>query len=95
MKVKFFSIFDAKIGEHARPVNFMTVGQAVRTFADLAKDKETEVGAHPEDFTLFELGEFDTENGKFTNLNTPLSHGVAVEYLAKAQDLSVVGETVV
>lgn len=44
---------------------------AVRLLADSVEAKEGICGKHPEDFQLFQLGEFDDQSGQFKNLNTP------------------------
>lgn len=80
MKVKIFSVQDSKAGVFMQPFPAVNELVALRGFADAAKDKVTNVGKHPEDFNLFELGEFDDQEGKFTNLNTPKMLGTANQY---------------
>lgn len=36
---------------------------------------------YPGDYTLFDLGEFDEETATFTLSSTPISLGVAVEFV--------------
>lgn len=86
MKQKMYSVYDAKIGVFNNPMVFLTHGQALRGWMDIANDPSTEIGKHPEDFTLFELAEYDPETGKFENLITPKSHGTALEYKTRAQN---------
>lgn len=40
-------------------------GAAIRGFADLCKDKNTDVGKHADDYELYILGDFEqTDNGE-------------------------------
>lgn len=80
MKFKIFSVFDSKAENFNTPVFMPTEGQALRSFDDMVKNKESEISKHPEDYTLFVLGEFDSDIGLVTPLNTPKSLGLATEF---------------
>lgn len=56
MKKKTYCVYDSKVGVYGTPFYFLTHGQALRGWVDIANDPNTEIGKHPEDFTLFELG---------------------------------------
>ena len=56
---KIFSVFDSKAELYLTPFFMKTKGEAVRGFEDVANDKNSAIGRHPEDYTLFELGEYD------------------------------------
>lgn len=88
MKLKVFAVFDSAVKTYARPFLMQSTQQAVRAFGDLANDSSTEVHKHPQDYTLFEIAEYDEERGCYENLQTPHSLGVAIEY--KKKDLSPV-----
>jgi len=76
-----FAIFDSKAKYFNKPFMFQSKGEAVRGFSDLANDTQTEIGRHPEDFTLFYLGEYMQDKGSFKNAISPESLGVAIEYI--------------
>ncbi|AAG45347.1 nonstructural protein [Bdellovibrio phage phiMH2K] len=80
MQLKVFSIRDSKTGVYGTPFYQHTHGQAERSFQQLAKDPQSTVANHPEDFDLFHLGEYDDQTGKLTPLDTP-------EHCVKAIDL--------
>lgn len=81
MKLKVFSIRDAKAEAFMRPFFSPTVGLAKRSFADLVNSGNGEpVAKHPEDFCLFELGEFEELTGRLIELAQPVSHGIATTY---------------
>ena len=78
---KVFTVFDSKIGSYCAPFFLKARGEAIRSFVDTAQGKDSLISSHPEDFTLFELGEFDDLNATFVLHPTPISLGVAVELI--------------
>lgn len=83
MKSQVFAVFDQAAAAYMQPFFMIARGQAVRVFSDMARDVATNIGRHPEDFTLFYLGEFDDEKGQFVVPSTPVSLGKASEFLAR------------
>lgn len=81
MLMKVFSIFDIKAGAFDRPFFAQTVGIAIRSFTDAINDKNSPFNKYPDDFTLFELGEFDDSSGIITALPAPQSVGNAIQYI--------------
>ena len=83
MKYKIFSIFDSKAENFNTPIFLPTEGQAIRIFDDMVNDQadKSEIAKHPEDYTLFCLGEFDSDAGLVTPLTTPKSLGLAQEFV--------------
>lgn len=80
MKKKLFAVHDAKIGLYAEPFFLLTTADAVRGWITVSNDQNTQIGKYPEDFTLFELGEYDDETGVVANHQVPLSLGLALNY---------------
>lgn len=83
MIVKVFCVYDSKAEAYMSPFFMHSRGQALRAFGDTAQDSESQIGKHPEDFTLFELGEYDDDSASFHLLSTPHSLGVAIELIPK------------
>lgn len=81
MKFKIFSIYDSKAQQFNTPIFLAQEGQAIRAFDDLCNNKDSEVSKHPEDYTIFAIGEFDDDNGLVTPLTTPKSLGLALEFI--------------
>lgn len=81
MAKKIFAVYDAAVSAYKNPFFMDTSGQAIRGWIDVVNDEKTEFNKHPDDFTLFELGEYDELNGVFENHNTPISHGTALKYI--------------
>ena len=72
MKFKVFSIRDTKAGTYNAPFLQYSAGEAQRTFAKLKSDTNTDVNKFPEDFDLYQLGEFDNETGKYASEESPV-----------------------
>ena len=66
MKLQAYTIYDVASGTYMRPFYSEADGQAIRGFKDIATDKDHEVGKHPEDYTLYRIGDFNTTTGKMT-----------------------------
>lgn len=87
MKLVIFSVYDSKVQSYANPFYANHRGEALRGLEEVANDKTHNIGKYPADFTLFELGNFDSDTGKFVLHSTPISLGVAIEYV-KSHDVS-------
>jgi hypothetical protein len=90
MMLKIFSVYDSKSATFARPFFDVSLGSALRSFADIAKDKSHPIGVHPEDYSLFQLGEWNDANAVFTSLPAPVSLGLALELVASSNPPTVV-----
>lgn len=69
MILKMFAVLDAKAGFFGQPFFDQSQGGAVRNFADAVNDGSNPNNMwnkHPEDFSLFYLGDFDNSNGQMT-----------------------------
>jgi len=76
-----YCVYDSKVEAYMMPFYVQSKGQAIRMFAELANDKDTNVGKYPAEFTLFDLGEIDDSNAKFKLHSTPIAVGVAIEFI--------------
>ena len=81
MKMKLVSVYDAKAQVFTPPMAFPTIGFAERSFVDAVNDPQSQYNKHPEDYTLFRVGEFDDQTGMTENLDTPFSLGVALTFI--------------
>lgn len=81
-----FAVFDVKAGYYKNPFMLKTKGEALRGFSDVANDKETEIGKHPEDFCLFLLSTFDEVKGTYKNESAPVSLGMAIEFVKPKEE---------
>lgn len=70
-KKTLFGILDAAAGCYRSIFPALSVGEATRGFADLANNPDTDVGRHPQDFSLYRLGEWDDSDGSVVGLQRP------------------------
>lgn len=80
MKHYIFSIHDQKAEAFIAPFTLPKMAMAVRSFKHCVNSPEHQFGAHPQDFTLFVLGVFDDNTGKFDISTAPESLGNGVEF---------------
>lgn len=75
--LKMCSIRDSKAEAWLSPMFFQAKGQALRSFSD-AVNGDGEFAKHPEDYTLFYLGDFDDSCGGVLPSDAPsvLANGV-------------------
>ena len=73
MKMVICSIRDSAADAFGRPFYVPSVGVAIRSFTDEVNrpSEDNQIYPHPEDFDLFELGEFDDTTGRFVLLDVP------------------------
>ncbi len=62
MRLNIYSIFDVASKAYTRPFFLMTDVQAIRSFTDIATDREHEVGKHPEDYSVVRIGIWDDQD---------------------------------
>lgn len=56
-------------------------GRRSGRFSDCVNDRTHQFGRHPEDYALFELGDFDDASGAFSLHHVPVIMGNAIEFL--------------
>lgn len=78
--IKVFAIRDVMASAYMAPFTFPARGQAIRAFADTVNDPKTLLNRHPDDYSLYELGEFDEESGVLIGLDAP-------EFVVHARDM--------
>lgn len=71
MQLKAYSIRDAKTEIFNTPFFNNTHGEAERNFKSTVNDERSQICKYPEDFDLYFLGDYDTNTGKMSPLDTP------------------------
>lgn len=79
MRLLAFAVFDVKAECYMRPFFAETVGLALRSFRDIVNDGSSPFAKHPEDYTLFKIGAFDTSLGSF--VSEVVSLGPALSFI--------------
>lgn len=89
MMLRVFSIFDSKAEAYCSPFFLSERGQAVRAFSTALLDPATEFHKWPADYTLFEIGAFDSATGVLsaTQIQVPLGNGLTLLAQAGKADL--------
>jgi len=62
------AIKDAKVGAFSKPVAVPTAAAGVRAFADAVNDPSTEYAKHPEDYSVWHIGDFNDNTGQFISV---------------------------
>lgn len=89
MILKMFSVYDSKALIFNAPFFMPQVGQAMRSFGDLVKDKNSSISAHPSDYILYQVGEYDDQTGQAVACVPPVHLAVGTEFV----DLSSLGRS--
>lgn len=63
MKINCYAILDAKISDFHMAIFDIEHGGAMRQFSDAVNDEKTKWNRHPEDYSLWFVGTFDTTKG--------------------------------
>lgn len=79
-KKMIYSVYDSKVKYFHPPMFMMNKGEALRSWEEVANAQDQIIARHPQDFALFELGEFDDQNGAITMHKTPESLGIAAQF---------------
>ena len=75
MKVRLYAVFDSKLATFGSLHVCVSDGQAFRQFSDFVndgRDERNNLFKHPEDFSLFYVGDFVEESGELVR-STPVS----------------------
>lgn len=70
MKVKVFAIYDSKATAYLQPFFMRSAGEAIRAFENTAIDPNSMFNKNPEDYSLFQIGEFDESEGTLIDEET-------------------------
>lgn len=71
MKLVVCSLFDRGVQAYGRPMFVSHINQAVRSLTDETNNPESELNKHPDDYDLYELGEFDDSHARFVLYDDP------------------------
>lgn len=66
MHLECFAVWDSKAMAYLPPFFIPNAAMALRVFTDCVNDRGHQWGKHPEDYTLFFVGRFDTLLGSFS-----------------------------
>lgn len=81
MKLQVFAIYDSKVKDFANPFFMHSKGELQRGFTELVNDPKTKLNKYPEDFSVFHLGEYNSESGALIPLQAPERLFTALEVI--------------
>lgn len=79
MRLFAFSVLDKKAEYFSTPFFTRSLGEAIRGFGDEARNPESQLFKHPNDFELFHVGYFSQETGVMGTIPI-LGYGTAFEH---------------
>lgn len=79
--VKIFTVYDVKAEAYLQPFFTPTSGTAIRSFAEAANSTDHDFNKYAEDYTLFEIGEWDENAGTIMMLPAMKPLGNALTYI--------------
>jgi len=71
-KIQMFTIYDKKAVAYNTPFYYLQKGQAIRAFEDAINDPQSPFAKHPEDYCLFQVGEWNDTTGVVTPFPNPV-----------------------
>ena len=71
MLLKVCAVKDSAADAFGRPFFVPTIGLAMRSFIDEVNNRESPFNAHPDDYTLYEIGDFDDNSGALVSYEFP------------------------
>lgn len=84
MKLYIATVHDVKTGVYHKPQFLINQAHAVRIFGDLVNNSNNdnnEISKHPEDYTLFHIGDWDDNTAKIKLLKSPKSLGNGIDFV--------------
>lgn len=85
MKYKVFTVYDSKAEAYLVPFFMQNENMAIRSFTDSLKSPETPFHRHPQDYTLFHIGEYSDREG-LLEAAVPMSLGNGLEFLGTKEE---------
>lgn len=80
---KIYSVRDQAAQAYCAPFIVHNQGLALRAFADACNDDNHHFSKNPQDYIIFELGEFDDNTCHFEINDAPLSLGVGIDFVKR------------
>lgn len=77
---KIFTVYDSAAQTYSAPMFEVATGAMVRSFEDECNNPESAMFKHPADYTLFELGTYDTDTAMFEQLEHSVNLGCALTF---------------
>lgn len=83
MKTQIYSVYDMAAKAYLPPFYSVNDDTALRSFASAVQDTNHNFSRHAADYTLFNIGVFDDEQGDITPLQPHSKLATALQYVNK------------
>lgn len=83
MKLVVVSVYDSKVSAFATPFFVRSRGEALRSFEDACGDEKLPFRAHPEDYALYIVGEFEDSAGMLMPMDAPYRLCAASDFVIR------------
>lgn len=87
-----YTIHDNKAAAYLPPFYLHNKNMAIRSFADCVQEEGHQFNKHPEDYSLWEIGEFDDLTGEIIYHTPHKALGTGVDYLFDAEIIPITGK---
>lgn len=82
MRVCIFAVYDSKAAVYSQPFFSQSAASGIRAFEHVVNDREHAFGRNPEDYTLFQIGEWDDVAGALIPAApAPVALGLATQFV--------------
>lgn len=88
-----FQVFDSKAETYHQPFFAQATGAGLRSFSAACNNPEHDFNRYPADFTLFEIGTYDTQTGDITTYPAKKSMGLALDFIDESAPQTLVEPT--
>lgn len=79
-KLKVYAIYDAAAKAYGPPMVFHTTGLALREFETICRNSDSQLFKSPADFSVWEIGEYETDTGVVESVQQIKAVAQAIEY---------------
>lgn len=77
------AVHDRQLNAYLRVFPVPSKGAGIRSFRDITNDVKSDVNKHPEDYTLFHVGNFNDETGAVAGLASPEQLAIATNLIER------------
>lgn len=67
-----YAVRDRAVDAFGQPIFVRHAGEALRSFQDEVNNPQSPMNAHPDDYDLYHLGEYDDDLGVINSLERPI-----------------------
>jgi len=78
--MKIYTVYDSAVQAYDKPFALRNKGEALRSWQEVANDKNTTICKRPTEFTLFEIADWDDLTGQISLYETKMSLGLAADF---------------